>query len=299
MNPRPAVDIASLAQLLACAQEERRFSCELLDLRSPSAARANHLPGSASLPLSEAMDFGRELPAHMLPRAGASLIVFDEAPARARAAALYLADRGFRARYFAGSLAELPLRPGPCRGALWSPDPFLAEQRALLPVPAVGPVADLGAGNGRNAVYLAGEGYCVHCYDRLPDALVLARDRARRHGLQDRLTTHQIILTESAALPEGPFGLVLMIRFHEKSLMKRLRALLAPRGAVLLRTYTGESPTAARAPHTGPRRARHRLAPQELEELFPAREWSLQACSTAPAERQEPMIAFLARPRAG
>jgi rhodanese-related sulfurtransferase len=297
MNPRPAVEIASASQILAFGQEGRRYGCVLLDLRSPPAAGANHLPGSASLPLSEAMDFERELPAHMLPVAGAPLIVFDEEPARARAAARHLADRGFRARYFAGSLAELPLRPGPCTGALWSPDPFLAEQRALLPAPAVGPVADLGAGNGRNAVFLAAQGYRVHCYDRLPDALALARDRARRHGLKDQLITHQIILTESAALPEAPFGLVLMIRFHEKSLMRGLRTLLAPQGAVLVRTYTGDAPAAAHPPHTGPRRARHRLALEEFEALFPAREWSLQACSTAHPEGQEPMIAFLARPR--
>ncbi len=237
METRPTVSTASASELLALADETRRWGCRILDLREPASSAADHLPGSASLPLGAALDFAADLPAHMLPAAGPPLVVFDALPARARAAAEYLLRRGHEARYFAGSLQELPLRAGPARGALWSPDPYLQELESLLPAPHAGPVADLGAGNGRNAVFLAARGYRVHLYDRLPDALDLALDRARRHGVEDQLVIHQLNLTGRKGLAEAPFGLVLMVRFHEKTLMGGLRGLLTPQGAVFVRTY--------------------------------------------------------------
>ncbi len=298
MDTRPALSPASISELLALAEETRHWGCRILDLRPPPPSAANHLPGSACLPLGQAMDFAADLPAHMLPVTDSSLIVFDDEPERARAAAQYLLQRGHDARYFAGPAKELPLQAGPCRGALWSPDPYLQEQRALLPAPALGSVADLGAGNGRNAVFLAALGYRVHLYDRLPDALSLAQDRARRHGLEDRITIHQINLTSSARLPEAPFGLVLMVRFHEKTLMRGLRARLRPAGAVFVRTYASESSLDPGAPHAGPRRTRYRLAPEEVQRLFPASEWTFLARSSAFTRAEGPMIAFLASPRA-
>lgn len=292
MDTGPALSPASISELLALAEETRHWGCRVLDLRPHPPSAANHLPGSASLPLGQAGDFAADLPAHMLPVTGSPLIVFDDEPDRARAAAQYLVRRGHDARYFAGSAEELPLRAGPCLGALWSPDPYLKEQRELLPAPGLGSVADLGAGNGRNAVFLAALGYRVHLYDRLPDALSLAQDRARRHGLEERITIHQINLTDCARLPEAPFGLVLMVRFHEKTLMRGLRALLKPAGAVFVRTYASESSLGPGAARAGPRRARHCLASEEVQQLFPVREWSFLA------RAEGPMIAFLASPRA-
>ncbi len=295
MNPSGSVSITQVSELLALTESDRRWGCEILDLRSGGRAASCHLPGSASLPLGPGQDFASALPAHMLAPAGSSLIVLDETAARARAAAEHLAGRGYRARWFAGELEGLPWQPGPSSGALWSPDPFLADHLSLLPEPVEGRVADWGAGNGRNAVFLASQGYRVHCYDRLPDTLALARDRARRHGLKEFVTTHQEMLGHDSKFHEAPFAAILMIRFHEKSLMEGLRAWLRPGGVVLVHTY-------AQAPRLeegvrGPRRARYHLTVKEAERLFPAREWTFLERSGALERPDEPMIAFVARPR--
>lgn len=295
MNPPGSVNIAQVSELLALTESGRRWGCEIVDLRPEGLAAASHLPGSASLPLGPGQDFASALPPHMLAPAGSSLIVLDETAARAQAAAEHLAGRGYRARWFAGSLKDLPWQPGPSSGALWRPDPFLAGHLALLPEPVEGSVADWGAGNGRNAVYLASRGYRVHCYDRLLDALALTRDRARRHGLEDFVMTHQEMLNRDSRLREAPFAAILMIRFHEKFLMEGLRAWLRPGGVVLVHTYA-QAPRLEKGAR-GPRRVRHHLTLKDVERLFPVREWTFLERPGAWPRPDASMIAFVVRAR--
>jgi SAM-dependent methyltransferase len=275
--------------ILHLARREQRWGCPILDVRPAPQARAGHLPASAWLPVGA--DLEVDLPAHLLPTRGARIAVVAHDPARARAVAEHLAHRGYRAAWLDDALEETSLTPGASRGVLWSPDPYLLEQVDLLPDSDRGPVADLGAGNGRNAVFLATRGHVVHAYDRLPDALDLARDRARRQ--ETPLLTHQRNLKCVEDLGEGPFAAVLMVRFLERALLERIHEILLPGGVLLVHTFTDRE----HAPGRGPRRTRYLLAPREALKLLDARRWDLLHRSSAFHQPNKTMIGLVARLR--
>jgi SAM-dependent methyltransferase len=291
MNTTFTATPASVEEVLRLSRRRPRWGCQLLDIRPVAPPPRSHLPGSAHLPVFEIQRSEGFLPAHMLPSLGAPLVVLAEEKDAARAVAQQLAARGYRARWLAGSLAALPLRPGPATGALWRPDPYLARRLALLPSAHEGPVADLGAGNGRNAVFLACRGYELHCYDHLPDALELARDRARRHSCT--LHTHQTKLIDGRGLAEAPFALILMIRFYSKILMETAASLLRPGGVLLVHTYAAGAVGCEAG--SGPRRARHRVSAAEVEALLRPQEWNFVHRSRAFHEPGAAELGFVAR----
>src|SRR5690606_9656013 len=155
--------------------------------------RAGHHPSAANIPLEALHERLYELPPP-----GASLAITDASPDRIRLAADRLGDRY--------DVVMQPLDPaaatatGPQRIQLWQPSPFLVEAverlRAMSPT-APGPLAgdgasqtgataprpraaDVACGGGREAVWLAIQGWQVDAIDRLPDALAMADALAER-----------------------------------------------------------------------------------------------------------------------
>lgn len=262
----------------------RRFGLQVLDVRADD----RHVPGTASLPVPADMDWADALPAGELGERRHPLWVLAETPERAAVASAHLRARGWDAHPCADPTPASVLRPGSSPGRLWRPDPFLERLVPSLPPPDAGPVLDLGAGNGRDACFLASLGYRCHLVDRLPDALELAHARAKRMGLS--LTTQVANLQEPVDVGEG-YAVVLSIRFLERGALLRLTERVVPGGVVVLHTF-GSSPHAG---EPGRVRRRFRLDPDELGALFPAPAWAPEEGPHREERRGETWIAAAVR----
>ncbi len=241
----------SVADWLAAPQ---RPPC--LDLRSEDEFALGHLPGAGNLPLAE-LSARR----HELPRAGATLFLVggELVPAGARA----LAARGRWA--LCGSLeppaawpaaALVQAAPVP----LWSPNPWLAA--AARHLPPGGRVLDLAMGSGRNAVWLARQGFQVTGLDILPDAVALAEALARRHRVS--IAARVGDARGAAALAPGGWDGIVVVDFLDRGLLERLATALAPGGVLIYETFTRAQRAAGGRPHD----TRWLLAPGELAAAF-------------------------------
>lgn len=252
--PRPL----SLDEVLRFCREDagRRFGCRLLDWRGAAQPPADHLPGSAWVPAPNG-----EPHASLLPARGRPLIALHDDPAAAVRAAERLRERGWPADALDTPLGEAPLVPGPPPGVLWAPDAYLAEQIERFSPQSPGAVLDLGCGSGRDSVFLAHRGFAVVGIDRLPDALELARRRAR-HPQVD-VDFREAALRTAEDLPTGSWAGAVCVRFWAPEILAALHGKILPGGFLILRAYGPSSPSGE---GRGPRRPRHRASAGALEE---------------------------------
>lgn len=151
--------------------------------------------------------------------------------------------------------------------------------RELLPLLPPGAALDLACGIGRNALFLAEQGWHVTAVDGSAAALEKLRENALRRGIsiqeaqgwEDRqggevraITLLQADL-EAATLPASRFSLVLNVNYLQRSLPRRIEHSLLPGGVVLFETYT----TNQLAFDGGPRNPEFLLTPGELRAAFP------------------------------
>jgi dihydroneopterin aldolase len=149
-----------------------------------------------------------------------------------------------------------------CLSAEPSPVRFLTEQLARLPK---GTVLDVAAGSGRNALYLASQGWHVHAIDRDEQAL------ARLHALaQQRNLTNVTVQTldletggEGPKLPYEQYDVVLVFFYLYRPLFPVLIDTLKPNGVLMYETFTVENHLRYRHP----RRSEFCLAHNELLRL--------------------------------
>lgn len=139
-----------------------------------------------------------------------------------------------------------------------SPDPWLQRVLPLLPK---GRALDLACGRGRNALYLAEQGFAVTGVDASAAGLALLRQQAQERGLA--ITLRQQDLEAEPELPRAGFELVTVFFYLQRSLFPPLKAALVPGGMAVVRTFSfaGDFPG-------GPRRQDFILHPGELLELF-------------------------------
>lgn len=249
----------------------------VLDLRSSAEHAAGHLPGSVSLPLLPELTTiappGRDawlaanLPSIFLPPPHEPLLVVADSADLARNVAAHLARRGrpdvrslaLRSDVVARLPADLVQR-GSSRRALWRAPTFLRRWAHLLPPPPAGPVLDLACGSGRAAVWLAQRGWQVTGVDHQPEALTLARKLAETSGVTLSLLAAD--LRRPGSLPVGPWSAVVVFRYLDRELVRRLPACLRPGGLVVLNTFR-DAPG-----YIGNPRPRHRLACGEAAALW-------------------------------
>jgi SAM-dependent methyltransferase len=124
---------------------------------------------------------------------------------------------------------------------MWRPAPFL---EAVLPhlgppgAPRAGRAADLAAGSGRDAVFLALQGFDVEAWDRAPEALARAAALARRHGVSIRPVSANLEWTDPApALEPGRYALITVFRFLHRPLFPAIERALAPGGWLVYESY--------------------------------------------------------------
>ena len=127
-------------------------------------------------------------------------------------------------------------------------------------LPIAGNALDLAGGAGRNAIWLARRGLAVTLADISPVALEIAQRRADEAGVA--ITTLEIDL-EQAPLPPGPWDVVLMSNYLDRTLLADIEAQLAEGGWLLVAHPTKKNLTRHRTPS-----ARYLLEEGELPGLI-------------------------------
>ena len=133
----------------------------------------------------------------------------------------------------------------------WTPTPLLVETaKSLKP----GRALDLACGTGRNAVWLAAQGWAVTGVDGSPAAIKAVRAR-------DRRVNAQVADLEKGefAIGESSWDLIAMCYYLQRDLIEAAKLGVVVGGVVLVLvhiTEPGEEPT------------KHRLRPGELAGYF-------------------------------
>ncbi|MBZ0289740.1 MAG: methyltransferase domain-containing protein [Anaerolineae bacterium] len=132
------------------------------------------------------------------------------------------------------------------------PDPMLVEYAGLIPP---GNVLDLGIGEGRNAFFLARNGYEVRGIDIAQTAVERCNTQAARLGLPvtarvGNITEHEI--------PKGQYALIsstMTLQFMKPSeshiVFERMKAGLAAGGVLYLTIFSTDDPSYARLSQSG------------------------------------------------
>lgn len=141
----------------------------------------------------------------------------------------------------------------------------LLQQWAGLLTPAAvpGPVLDVACGDGRNGIFLAGQGLHVICCDRSRPSLRLARAAARRANVAIRLWWTDLEAGDRKPLPRNAFGAILVFRYLHRPLIPEIRSALRPGGYVIYETFIQDQ-----ARFGPPKNPEHLLRKGELAECF-------------------------------
>lgn len=143
------------------------------------------------------------------------------------------------------------------------PVEFLRQHLAELPR---GTALDLATGEGRNAIFLARNGFTVTGIDSSPTALAKVRARAEQEGVPLRLIQADL---ETYELPPEQFDVVLCFYYLDRDLFPAMERAVRAAGALVIETYTTDQLQFPR----GPRRPEHLLRPNELYQTF--RRWRI------------------------
>jgi SAM-dependent methyltransferase len=138
-----------------------------------------------------------------------------------------------------------------------APSRLLVEHRHLLPA---GRALDVACGDGRNALWLARQGYAVDAVDVAFAGLARLAAAARREGLVVRPIQANL---EEFPLPGDRYAVVVNCRYLQRTLFPALRGAVRPGGVIVFETFLREQ---ARIGH--PRNPAFLLEPGELRAEF-------------------------------
>ena len=139
------------------------------------------------------------------------------------------------------------------------PNPFLKRHIHFLPK---GRALDVATGEGRNAVFLAQNGFDVDAVDISEKGLKKARKLAREKGV--KINTFLVDL-DRYQIEKERYDLITNFYFLKRRLIPRIRKGLKKGGKVIFETYLLEHRTLATG---GPKQAKYFLKPNELLGLF-------------------------------
>jgi tellurite methyltransferase len=157
-----------------------------------------------------------------------------------------------------------------------APVGILSELWPLLPA---GAALDLACGRGRNALFLAEHGRHVTAVDWSAAALDILEDHAKaqripvrriqriEEGKQPARAGIDLLQAdlETISIPANRYGLILCIRFLQRTLFPQICHALRPGGMLLFETYTKAQVDFS----GGPRDPAHLLNTGELRRAFP------------------------------
>jgi SAM-dependent methyltransferase len=133
-----------------------------------------------------------------------------------------------------------------------------------------GRALDVAAGLGRNALFLARQGWRVDAIDISPTAVQAAARRARARKLRVRWIVADL---DRYPLPRARYDLVVNTFFLKRRLFPRLMAAVRPGGLLVVETHLcsprplADHPRERRAPRLRPGELRRRFGAWEILEL--------------------------------
>jgi tellurite methyltransferase len=136
-----------------------------------------------------------------------------------------------------------------------APTPLLVETAKKL---APGKALDLACGTGRNALWLAEQGWSVTAVDGSPVAIEILRSRASERGVMVSTRVADLEKSEYQIEPSG-WNLIAICYYLQRNLFDAALQGVVPGGILVSIVHImepGEEPTA------------HRLRPGELERYF-------------------------------
>ncbi|KUJ75193.1 hypothetical protein AVO42_07535 [Thiomicrospira sp. XS5] len=216
----------------------------LVDLRPADSYASAHFRGATHLPWPDLKERLSELP----PRPAELQLVGDVACLEEACA--FLNEKGYRvvqAWDETDYLTELQKSPGlgvSGMGSkrLWQPNSllvWLVESSGLLASTSHSTSTqrlwDIGCGGGRDAVYMAQQGFEVTAIDQ-QDAVL---SRARRFSDRQGVSVHWkgCSVNEADCLPNETVEVVVMMRYLNRDLFPRLRQAIRPGGFVVMQTF--------------------------------------------------------------
>lgn len=125
-----------------------------------------------------------------------------------------------------------------------------------------GAALDVACGMGRNALFLAAHGFSVDAVDISAVGLERAAQAAQEQNLQVNWQCQDLLETPQFARLD--YQLIIMFRFVAPMLLKKLPALLAPGGYLMV-----EQHLVWERPVVGPESSRFRVQPGELALALP------------------------------
>jgi tellurite methyltransferase len=139
------------------------------------------------------------------------------------------------------------------------PNPFLKKHIHSLPK---GKALDIASGEGRNAIFLAQNGFEVDAVDISEKGLKKAQKLAREGGV--KINTLLVDL-DQYQIEKGRYGLIANFYFLRRRLIPKIKKGLKKGGKVIFETYLLEHRTLGTG---GPKQAKYFLKPNELLKLF-------------------------------
>jgi len=139
------------------------------------------------------------------------------------------------------------------------PNPFLKKHISLL---SKGNALDIATGEGRNAVFLAQNGFGVDAVDISQEGLKKARKLAREKGVK---VNTLLVDLDHYQIEKDRYDLIANFYFLKRRLIPRVREGLRRGGRVIFETYILEHRTLGTG---GPKQAKYFLKPNELLRLF-------------------------------
>ena len=139
------------------------------------------------------------------------------------------------------------------------PNPFLKKHIHLLPR---GKALDLATGEGRNAVFLAQNGFEVDAVDISEKGLKKVRALAREKGVEINTV---LVDLDQYQIEKERYDLIANFYFLKRRLIPRIKKTLKKGGKVIFETYILEHRTLG---VEGPKQAKYFLKPNEPLRLF-------------------------------
>jgi SAM-dependent methyltransferase len=139
-----------------------------------------------------------------------------------------------------------------------TPSPFLIEHVDLYPK---GKALDLAMGGGRNAIYLAEQGYEVDGIDISPEFVEIASKRAKQKEVC--LNTQVADLEKDYKILENTYDLIICFNYLQRDLISQIKAGLRSGGMIVYETYTVDQVQFGK-----PKNPDHLLKQNELLDMF-------------------------------
>jgi len=139
------------------------------------------------------------------------------------------------------------------------PVEFLGEHIDLLPR---GKALDIAMGEGRNAVFLAKNGFTVDGCDISEIAIKKALDLAKENNVKVRAFVADL---EAYKLLQNTYDVIACFYYLQRDLVPQMKEALKPGGMIIYETYTIENRERG---FEGPKNKDYLLKPNELLDLF-------------------------------